>query len=77
MTNYWRCFVSNWNRTNYAQAIELLKDDKLVWSGDMDSIRKLLADVFDEHLIESNFSFATLNYLAEKLLEDENDLTVR
>ena len=69
--------MTNWNRTNYAQAIELLKDDKLVWSGDMEYIRKLLADVFDEHLIESNFSFTTLNYLAEKLLEEENDLTVR
>lgn len=69
--------VMSRNRTNYAQAIELLKDDKLVWSSDMDQIRKLLADVFDEHLIESNFSFSTLNYLAEKLLEEENDLTVR
>jgi hypothetical protein len=68
--------IANWHRANYAQAIELLKDDKLVWSGDMDSIRKLLADVFDEHLIEDNFSFSTLNYLAEKLLEEENDLTV-
>ena len=68
--------MSNWNRTNYRQVIELLKDDKLVWSGDFDNIRKALADVFDEHLIESNFSFGTLNYLAEKLLEDENDLTV-
>ena len=69
--------IVNWHRTNYAQAIELLKADKLVWSGDMEHIRKLLADVFDEHLIESNFSFTTLNYLAEKLLEEENDLTVR
>lgn len=69
--------VLSWHRANYAQAIALLKDDQLVWSSDMDSIRKLLADVFDEHLIESNFSFATLNYLAEKLLEEENDLTVR
>ena len=68
--------MSNWNRANYAQAIALLKDEKLVWSPDFDSIRKLLADVFDEHLIESNFSFGTLNYLAEKLLEEENDLTV-
>lgn len=68
--------MSNWNRANYAQAIALLKDDQLVWSADMDGIRKLLADVFDEHLIESNFSFSTLNYLAEKLLEEENDLTV-
>ena len=63
-----------WNRSNYQQAIALLKDDKLIWSPDMDGIRKLLADVFDEHLIESNFSFATLNYLAEKLLEEENNL---
>jgi hypothetical protein len=68
--------MSNWNRANYRQVIELLKDDKLVWSPDFDAIRKALADVFDEHLIESNFSFATLNYLAEKLLEEENDLTV-
>jgi hypothetical protein len=68
--------IENWHKANYRQAIELLKDDKLVWSGDMDQIRKLLADVFDEHLIEDNFSFATLNYLAEKLLEEENDLTV-
>lgn len=69
--------MSNWNRANYAQAIALLKDDQLVWSEDMEAIRKPLADVFDEHLIESNFSFATLNYLAEKLIEEENDLTVR
>lgn len=69
--------MSNWNRANYRQVIELLKDDKLVWSPDFDSIRVLLADVFDEHLIESNFSFSTLNYLAEKLLEDENNLEVR
>lgn len=68
--------MNAWNRTNYRQVIELLKDDKLVWSSDFDSIRVLLADVFDEHLIESNFSFSTLNYLAEKLLEEENDLTI-
>jgi len=68
--------MATWHRANYQQAIELLKDDKLIWSPDFDSIRKLLADVFDEHLIEDNFSFGTLNYLAEKLLEEENDLTV-
>jgi len=67
--------MSNWQRANYRQVIDLLKDDKLVWSPDFDAIRKQLADVFDEHLIEGNFSFSTLNYLAEKLLEDENDLT--
>lgn len=68
--------VENWHRSNYQQAMELLKDNNLVWSSDFDFIRLLLADVFDEHLIESNFSFSTLNYLAEKLLEEENDLTI-
>jgi hypothetical protein len=67
--------MSNWNRANYRQVIELLKDEKLIWSPDFDMIRKHLADVFTEHLIEDNFTFGTLNYLAEKLLEDENDLT--
>jgi hypothetical protein len=74
--NQRRAEVSNWNRANYRQVIELLQDDKLIWSGDFDNIRKALADVFDEHLIESNFSFATLNYLAEKLLEEENDISI-
>lgn len=68
--------MSNWNRANYAQAIALLKDDKLVWSPDFDSVRLLIADVLDEHLIDSDFSYGTLNYLAEKLLEEENDLTI-
>jgi hypothetical protein len=66
--------VTAWHRTNYRQAIELLKDNKLIWSPDFDSVRLLIADVLDEHLIESNFSFSTLNYLAEKLLEEENNL---
>lgn len=66
--------VDNWNRANYRQVIELLKDDKLVWSPDFDAVRKALADVFDEHSIEDNFTFQTLNYLAEKLLEEENNL---
>lgn len=69
--------MSGWQRANYQMVIDLLRDENLVWSSDMDQIRKLLADVFEEHMIESNFSFATLNYLAEKLLEEENDLTVR
>lgn len=68
--------MSGWQRANYQMVIDLLKDENLVWSPDFDAIRKLLADVFDEHLIEDNFSFSTLNYLAEKLLEEENDLTV-
>jgi Holliday junction resolvase RusA-like endonuclease len=68
--------MSNWHRSTYRYVIELLKDDKLIWSPDFDNIRKALADVFDEHLIDDDFSSSTLNYLAEKLLEEENDLTV-
>lgn len=68
--------MGNWVRANYRQAIELLRDDKLVWSPDMDTIRKELADVFEEHLIEGDFSFGTLNYLAETLLKEENDLAI-
>lgn len=68
--------MSNWNRANYRQAIDLLKDDKLVWSPDMDAIRKELADVFDEHLIDDDFSYGTLNYLAETLLKEENNLAI-
>lgn len=69
--------MNNWHKSDYAQAIALLRDDKLVWSADMDAIRKALADVFEEHSSEDDFTFGTLNYLAEKLIEEENDLTVR
>lgn len=71
----WKKETENWHKANYAQAIALLKDDKLIWSGDMESIRNLLADVFSEHASDDDFSYTTLNYLAERLLEDENDLT--
>jgi hypothetical protein len=53
----------------------LLRDKNLDWSADFDTIRLMLADVFDEHALRSEYSYGTLNYLAEKLLEDENDLT--
>lgn len=68
--------MSNWLRTNYRQAVDLLKDEKLVWSPDFDNIRLALADVFEDHLLDDNYECQTLNYLAEKLLAEENDLTV-
>jgi hypothetical protein len=68
--------LENWYRVNYVQAIALLRDDQLVWSADMDSIRKLLADVFDEAKADGNFKLTTLNYLAEQLIAEENDLTI-
>lgn len=68
--------TDQWHRTNYKQVIGLLQDNQLVWSDDFDDIRRALADVFDEHALEDNFSFSALNYLAEKLLEEENNLTI-
>jgi hypothetical protein len=62
-------------KADFRQAIELLRDDQLVWSEDMDTFRKELADVFDEAIITETDSLGTLNYLAEKLIADENDLT--
>jgi hypothetical protein len=64
-----------WNIENFAQVQLLLRDKNLDWSADFDSIRLLLADVIDEHALRSEYSYGTLNYLVEKLLEDENDLT--
>jgi hypothetical protein len=36
----------------------------------------MLADVFSEAKDDGNFELTTLNYLAEKLIESENDLTI-
>jgi hypothetical protein len=67
--------MNKWNIGNFAQVQLLLRDKNLDWSADFDSIRLLLADVIDEHALRSEYSYGTLNYLVEKLLEDENDLT--
>jgi hypothetical protein len=66
----------SFNRSNYQQAMELLSDDKLVWSGDFDNIRTILRDVFSEQIIMNDYDCTNLNYLAEKLIEEENDLTI-
>jgi hypothetical protein len=68
--------TNNWHKANYVQAIALLQDNQLIWSGDFDDVRRLIADVFLEHLQDDNFGSTTLNYLAEKLIESENDLTI-
>jgi hypothetical protein len=67
--------MNKWNIGNFAQVQLLLRDKNLDWSADFDSIRLMLADVIDEHALRSEYSYGTLNYLVEKLLEDENDLT--
>ena len=67
--------MNKWNVGNFAQVQLLLRDKNLDWSADFDSIRLMLADVFDEHALRSDYAYGSLNFLAEKLLEDENDLT--
>jgi hypothetical protein len=62
-------------QADFRQAIDLLRDDKLIWSEDMDAIRKELADVLDEAIITETDGLGTLNHLAEVLIRDENDLT--
>lgn len=61
-------------RSNAQFALELLKDNELVWSNDFEQIRPLLADVFEEYIYLGKFDIMTLNYLAEKLIEEENNL---
>ena len=68
--------MSKFHRVNYRQAIDLLRDDKLVWSSDMDSIRKIMADALEEQMDCIGFENTNLNYLAEKLIEEENDLSI-
>jgi len=61
---------------NYEQVQLLLRDKNLDWSTDFDGIRLMLADIFDEHAMRGDYTFPSLNFLAEMLLEEENDLTV-
>ena len=68
--------MSKFHRVNYRQAIDLLRDDKLIWSSDMDSIRKIVADALEEQMECIGFENTNLNYLAEKLIEEENDLSI-
>ena len=67
--------VKEWHRANYTQAIELLKDEKLVWSEDMNAIRQTLADALEEARDLSMYENESLNYLAVKLIAEENDLS--
>ena len=69
--------MSNFHKVNYRQAIDLLKDDKLIWSPDMESIRHILADALQEQMDCIGVENTNLNYLCEKLIEEENDISVR
>jgi hypothetical protein len=63
--------VNKFLSDSYTKAQELLRDDDLVWSNDLDGIRPALADVFSEAQAINNYELTTLNYLAELLIGDE------
>jgi hypothetical protein len=59
---------------DYKQAAALLRED-LVWSGDFDNIRNDLMELIERHAKEQNYP-ADLNDLVQKLIADENDLSI-
>ena len=64
-----------WIRVKYATAAHLLLDENLVWSEDFDAIRKPLAAL----MVEAQYAIIRspqLQEIADKLLEDEYDITV-
>jgi hypothetical protein len=59
---------------DYKQAASLLKED-LVWSGDFDNIRFDLMELIQYHA-EMKVYPAALTDIVQKLIADENDLSV-
>lgn len=59
---------------DYRQAAGLLKDD-LVWSGDFDNIRMDLMELIEYHA-DMRVYPAALTDLVQKLIADENDLSI-
>jgi anti-sigma28 factor (negative regulator of flagellin synthesis) len=59
---------------DYKQAASLLKDD-LVWSGDFDNIRYELLELIEQHIKEETYP-VNLSKIVQKLISDENDLSI-
>lgn len=62
------------NFADYKQAASLLKDD-LVWSGDFENIRLDLMELIDWHANNGIYP-ASLSELVQKLIAEENDLSI-
>jgi len=71
-----RCAMVNKARlyADYKQAASLLKDD-LVWSGDFENIRFDLMELIERHAKENKYP-RDLNDLVQKLISDENNLSI-
>jgi hypothetical protein len=62
---------------DFMQAAALLKDKNLVWSADLDSIRDDLANYLEERAELGKKNGTHLIAVVQRLLADENDLSVR
>jgi hypothetical protein len=62
---------------DFMQAAALLKDKNLVWSADLDSIRDDLANYLEERAELGRKNGTHLIAVVQRLLADENDLSVR
>lgn len=60
---------------DYKQAASLLKDD-LVWSGDFENIRYDLMELI-ERFVSSEIYPEPMTAIVQKLIADENDLSVK
>lgn len=61
---------------DFRQAAALLRDKNLVWSADLDSIREELAHYLDAKAGLGNGNNPHLIAVVQRLLADENDLSI-
>lgn len=61
---------------DFMQAASLLRDPNLVWSADLDSIRRDLADYLEEKAKLGVMNNESLIYIVQNIIADENDLSI-
>jgi len=62
---------------DFRQAAALLRDKNLVWSADLDCIREDLAEYLEQRALFGAANSEHLIAVVQRLLADENDLSVR
>lgn len=62
---------------DFRQAAALLRDKNLVWSADLDCIREDLAQYIEHRALFGMQNNAHLIAVVQRLLDDENDLSVK
>lgn len=61
---------------DFKQAAALLDDDNLVWSEDLNSIRKHLSRLISDQAILTGHNNPHLVQIVQILIAEENDLTI-